>query len=118
MEKSNQDKSKSKSQPPKRRAFEIIQKSLATAGIIPTLANQSYPFNREILLVLLSLGSSLYCTTVFILYDAENFSEYTQSVYTDTLLTVIILALLILMFKVKQLFEFINSSNDIANTSE
>lgn len=116
MENSNQEKSKS--QQPKRRVFEIIQKNLVTAGITPDLANKSCPLNATTLLIFLSQSAAMYFTSVFIIYDAESIADYTQSIYTETLLTMVILALLILILKAKQLFEFIDSSNDMANTSE
>lgn len=116
MANSNQDKPNS--QQPKRRVFEIIQKNLATAGITPKLLNQPYPLNGTILFILLSLSSAMYFTSVFIVRYAETIADYTQSIYTCTLLTIIILALLIFMAKAKQLFEYIDSSNDMANTSK
>lgn len=109
---------KSKSQPPKLKLFELPQEHFAIAGITSALASQPYPFNAAVLSGFLLLALSIYMTSVFLIYDAETFAEYTQSVYTDTLLTLIIFALLILILKVKSLFEFINGCEDLASTSE
>lgn len=117
MENCNQEDSKF--QPSKLQAFEVIQKNLATAGIIPKLAHQPYPFNWTISFGFVLLGSSIYCTSVFIIYDAKTFAEYTQSVYTDSLITLIILALVITIIKVEKLFQYVSGNDDhLVNTSE
>lgn len=109
---------KSKSQPANLKALEIIRKNFAIISITPSLADQSYPFNGAILFGFLSLAAGIYCTSVFIIYEADTFAEYTQSIYMDSLLIFISIALLILMAKVGKLFEVINCCNDIVNTSE
>lgn len=117
MENSNQEDSKF--QLPKLEAFEVIKKNLATAGIIPKLAHQPFPFNWTISFGFVLLGSGIYCTSVFIIYDAKTFAEYTQSVYTDSLVTLIILALVITIFNVEKLFQYVGGNNNhLVNTSE
>lgn len=106
-----------KLQSPKLKAFETIQKNLASVGITPALASQSYPFNATIFYGFLKLGSAVYCTSIFIIFDAETFVEYTQSIYVDSLAMLIIFALLIVILKVERLFKYI-SGNDLVNTSE
>lgn len=124
MEQSNATKTenskpkKPKTQPSRLKSFEIIQKNLAFAGITPNLANQSYPFNRTILFGFLTLGSAIYCSVVFIIYEADTFAEYTQSVYVVSLAILIILVLLMMVLKVKKLFNFIDCCEDFINTSE
>lgn len=102
----------------KLKAFEVIQKNLATAGITSFLADQSYPLNWPISFGFLMLSSGIYNLSIFIIYDAETFPEYTQAVYGCSLVTLIILALLIFILNVAKLFEFISSTNDLVNTSE
>lgn len=99
----------------KLKAFELIPKKLATAGITASLTDQSYPLNGAILCGFLSFGSGIYFTTA---YDAETFAEYTHSVYVCSLFTLITFVLLILILKVKQLFEFIDRTDDLVNISE
>lgn len=112
------DSKPEKPQLPKSKVFEIIEKYFAIAGITPSLAEQTCPLNGCILLGFLLLGSAMYFTSVFLIDEAETFAEYTQSVYTNALSTLIILALLILIFKVKQLFKFINDCDKLAKISE
>lgn len=109
---------KPNTQLPKPKGFVIIEKYFAIAGITPSLADQTCPLNGRILLGFLLLGSGMYFTSVFLIDEAETFAEYTQSVYTNALSTLIILALLILIFKVKQLFKFINDCDKLAKISE
>lgn len=114
----NPTQEKSKPKPPKLKVFELIQKNFATAGITPSLADQSYPFNMIILSGFLALSSGIYCTFIFILYGAQTSVEYTQSVYTCSMVILFILVLLILILKVDNLFELINGCAELVNTSE
>lgn len=116
MENSNRESSKP--QPPKLKAFEMIQKNLATAGITPSLVDQSYPFNWTISFEFLIFGTSIYLTFVFIIYDVGTFAEYTQIVYSNSLATLIVFALLILLCKIEKLFDFIDDTDNINSTSE
>lgn len=87
-------------------------------GITPSLADQSCPLNGIILFGFFILVSVIYCSIVFIVLDAGTFAEYTQAVYTGSLGTLIIFGLLILIIKVKNLFEFIDNTDKLVNTSE
>lgn len=100
------------------KAFELIQKHFAYAGITPNLARQTSPFNAAILFGFLLLGLDIVSLLLFIAYDAELFDEYTQSVNTVSVLTLIFLALLVLIVKIEQLFELIDGGNDLVNISE
>lgn len=123
VENSKPEESTSKSkpkapQPPKFKAFEIIRKNFANAGITPTLVKQSYPFNGTVLIGFFMLTSAIYGTSVFIIIDAYTFAEYTQSIYADSLLILIAIAVLILILKVKNLFEFIVGCDYLVNVCE
>lgn len=98
--------------------FESLQRNFAYAGIAANLARQSYPFNGAVTFGLLFLGFDIVSLLLFIAYDAEQFDEYTQAVNNLSVLTLITVALLILIVKIKQLFEFIDSGNDLVNISE
>lgn len=118
VELENSKPQKSKAQPPKRKAFEIIQKYFAKIGIAPSLADQAYPFNRKILFgfSMLSLGNC--CSFVYITYVAETFADYTQSVYMLSFGILIVFALIILIFNVEKLFEYMDECDDLINTSK
>lgn len=117
MENSEQEKPKRQSAI-KFKAFEVIQKNLATVGITPSLVHKTYPFNGSIIYGFLLLGSCACFTCVFIISDAETFVKYTQSVYAGSLATLIIFALLIIIIKVEKLFEFFNNCESTLNISK
>lgn len=106
------------SQQPRLKAFEIVKTNLATAGITPTLADQSYPLNGTILFGFVVLGLSIFSATAFIIYEAETITDYTQSVYSCSLLGVISFGFINSVFKVVKLYEMIHCYDDIINTSE
>lgn len=114
MENSKQKKSKL----PKQKVFELIRNNLATIGITPKLADQSYPFNESILFRFLMIGTGTCCTFIYIFNDANTFADYVQSIYIGSLGLLIIIALLIIFPKVKKLFEFINTCISIVNAGE
>lgn len=117
-ESAKQERSKQQPPPPKLKAFEINKKYFTTIGITPNLTDQSWPLNGIILFEFLMLGSAICCTFVFIIYDAETFGDYTQSVYTGSVVTFGILALVILIVKADKLFAIFNGCDEIVNTSE
>lgn len=117
MENFKQEKSKPKSLP-KLKVFELIQRSFATVGIAPILVDQSYPLNGRILFGFLLLDSGICITVKFIIYEAKTFAEYTQCIYGCSMGAIIIISLLILILKVKKLFEFVSDCDGLVNTSE
>lgn len=110
---------KSEPQSPKqRKSFELIRKNFAIAGITPKLVHQSYPFNGTILFSFMLLGFNICSIVIFVVYEAEQFAEYTQSINTGSIMILLILALLISIVKVKELFEFSDGGNALFDTSE
>lgn len=107
---------KSQSSKSKHRVFKIVRKNFATVGISPNSTDRR--FGGTILFGFLMLGSAIYCISVFIIYDAEKFAEYTQSVYTVSAVAFILFILLLFIFKVENLFEFIDGCDALVNTSE
>lgn len=107
---------KSQSSKSKHRVFKIVRKHFATIGITPNSTDRR--FSGTILFGFLMLGSAIYCISVFIIYDAEKFAEYSQSVYMVSGVAFILFILLLFIFKVENLFEFINGCDALVNTSE
>lgn len=103
---------------PKIKAFQLIQKDFAMAGISPALLTQQYPFNGRILFGFLSLSFAFYCQLIFIFDDADTFAQYTQSVYVCSIAALISLALSILILKRDALYTFINAMEDIINVGK
>lgn len=103
---------------PKMKVFKSIQKNLAITGIGPKLVTQPYPLNGRILMGFLLLGFGNTFTCVFIGNYAKTFSEYTQSTYFLSAEILFIFALIIVILKVENLFEFINCCDCMLNISE
>lgn len=102
---------------PKMKVFQIIQKNFATIGISPNLATPAHPFNGRIFVGLFILGSSIICNLIHMFYTAKSFADYTKSIIINSDTTLIIFALLIIVFNSEKLFKFINACNDAVNTS-
>lgn len=100
------------------KAFESIQRNFAYAGITANFAHQSRPLNRRISFGFLLLTLDICSVLLFVVYDAEQFVEYTQCANILSAMTIIIFALLALTVRVKRLFEFIAGGNDLVNISE
>lgn len=106
------------SQLSKMEIFQLAQQKFATIGINRELALQPYRLNDTLLMGFSMLGLSTVCIFEFTFLEAKTFSQYTQSSYMGSYMVTIILALLIIIFKVAKLFELINECEDLVNTSE
>lgn len=114
----NFDRNTSQSQLPNGKVFPILLKNFATLGISPNLATQAYRLNGRIFMGFLVLGSLIYCTFVFVMYDANAFVEYVQAVYACSFGTLILLSLAIAILKVEKIFELINDFDSLINISK
>lgn len=109
-----------KTQPelPKIKIFKTVRKYFAIMGITPVLVDQSYPFNLGIIFGYLLFGSAITSLFIFIIFEAETFWEFSQSIFTCSAMILGICCLLILVFRVRILFKFIASFENVINTSE
>lgn len=98
--------------------FQTIKKNFITFGFSPNLISQAYPFNKRILLHFLIHGLGAISTFVFILCEAKNFIEYTQTIYMFSLSILIIITMANMTLKVNELFDLLNGGESIANTSK
>lgn len=85
-------------------------------GIDRKLLIQSCPLNVKILLGFLMLIFGTFCDLMYVIYDAKTFAEYTQTIYASSLGFLIFFALLVILFKVDELFAFMDDCNSIVNT--
>lgn len=118
MKNFNETKRKSKYTHRKRTVFKMIRKNLATIGIDPQLARQSYPFSVKNIIGFIILGLFITFIFEFNLYETTTFYKRIQSTYACANITMMTLQLLILIFKVKKLFKFIYDCEGLINTSE
>lgn len=118
MESPEHKQQQQQSKLPRVKAFRLVRKKFATAGICPELVTQSYPINGRILFGFLTLGFTFSCQLVFISNDAQTFAEYTQSIYLCSLSTLITLAVTILILKTATMYEFMNGVDETLNTGK
>lgn len=109
---------KPKPKSPKILVYRTIQKTFAVAGVTPKLVTQAYPLNVKVVMGFILLNLMAIFNLIFTLCYAKTFAEYTQSIYVFSLVDLIIFALLIVIFKVEDLFKYVDTCCDIVNTSE
>lgn len=107
-----------KSELPKLRVLQSIQKNFAMLGIVPALVTQTFPLNEKVFLDFSILSSAIICNFTYTFSEANTFVEYTQSIFMSTLAALINFALLILILNIEKLFGIFNGFEDIANTSQ
>lgn len=64
----------------------------------------------------LTLNTTLLCSVMYIIYEAESFAEYTQSAYTISLTAQILFDFFVVILKADTLFDFIDNCEIIVNT--
>lgn len=118
MENSNPNQSQARKPKPqgKLKVFQVTLQNFAIAGITPNLLHQSYPLNGKISTGFLILGLSMICYFEYTFYEAKTFIEYTQTIYLGSLAALIIFALVIIVGKVKKLFEFMDECEHLVNS--
>lgn len=100
------------------KVFQEIKKNFGTFGLSPSLVSQACPLNEKILLNFLIHIFAAFTTFEFVLHGAQNFVEYTQSIYMFSLSMLIIETMANMVFKVEELFDLMSGAESIVNTSE
>lgn len=103
------------SESPKRKIFQMSQKYFTVLGISPILMVQSNPFNQKNLICFLVFGLQLISEFIYILYEAETFWDYIQSIYFCSVSILATVVFLILVFRVDKLFKYIGNSENLNN---
>lgn len=91
--------------------------NFATIGVNRKLLLQPYPVNAKIFTGFLIIGAWFILNFVYIVFQAKTFAEYIQGTYIFSLAVLIILALVIIIFNVKKLFQLIDFCENLINTS-
>lgn len=104
--------------PSEMKIFQLTQKNFDSLGVTPKLSLQPYPFNEKILIGFFILGLFFICSLMSTIFESKTFTDYTQSVYLDSLAVVISSVLVILVFNVKKLFKLIDDCENLVNASE
>lgn len=114
----NSEKNRNQPKFPKMQILQLTRKKFATAGITKSLTTQAHPFNGGILIGFLTVNAALISSVLYLIYGAESFAEYTQSVYCASFAGLVIGNFTIIIFKANTLFEYIENCESLVNTSE
>lgn len=106
------------SERPEFRAFRTSREYFTILGISPILIDQPYPFNRKIIVGFLILALASTSNILYVIYKAETFGEYTQSIYLCSVSAIGSFGLAMLVFRVESLFTYILNFENVINTSE
>lgn len=84
--------------------FQVVQKNFAVFGIA---ANRPI-FNKKLVKICLYYGVDLTLSTVYLVFEAETFLEYTSNIYVTTALLVICSYFAIWILKLEKFFALID----------
>lgn len=98
--------------------LESIREKLEIIGMSNQQSLQKYPFNERNVTCLLLHGINIVCNLGFLIYGTKDLMEFTDSLFL-TITAILTAAIFInLMWKMRELFEFINNLEDIVDQSE
>lgn len=95
-----------------------VQKNFALIGISAKQSTQNNPFNAENLIVLLILCLTLITNVMNLIYEADNFKDYTISVFSCSTMIVAILIFVMILARMRHLFDFLKQAEQIINKSK
>lgn len=98
--------------------YKTLQKNFAKLGITPKLLTQTYSFDIKMLVPFLVLIIGVSFVVVYICNYAESFVVYTEGIFMGSAGAAMAFLLMFLIIKVNELFEFINSSEEMLNKSK
>lgn len=98
--------------------FRSIQKYFAIAGINSLQSLQVHPFNARNLAILTLFGLFSTFSIIYLLYVASNFTEYADIIYRLSTLIVCAMVYAILVRKMRNVFEIIDTFERIIGESE
>lgn len=95
-----------------------VQENFALMGISTNQSIQKIPFNAKNVLMLviqcLTFSSDLMC----LIYEADNFKDYTISIFSCCTMIVAISIFAMIMIKMRHFFEFQEQIEEIINKSK
>lgn len=98
--------------------FRSIQKYFAIAGINSLQSLEVYPFNVRIFIIITICGLFSICSTIYLVYVANNLTEYADVIYRLSTLFAIASVYTIFVRKMRKLFEIIDTFERIIEKSE
>lgn len=102
----------------KMKLFQSIQRGLALVGLTSYQSRQKNPFSRKILITTFSYTLTVISFDVYLFCVARTFWEYTENIYTNSQLTVAVFCYIIVVFKMKNIFQGFNECEIFTVKSE
>lgn len=99
----------------KMKIFHTIQKAFGILGFSSNQSLHRYPFNGRIWMGFVVFGICLISYLYYLFNIANTFMEYTQSVYVTGAVILIGSSYIIILIKMKKLFQFIDFVEDLPN---
>lgn len=94
--------------------FKTFQKSLALIGITSNTSANLFDFGRKCLAYAI-LWSGFFLSWSFIIWEVNNFIEYTITIYIASAITALAICFTILVYKTEKIFKFINGCERVIN---
>lgn len=102
----------------KLRILQTLQQKFAILGICPIETKQACNSRNKLLIGFCIFGISSISHCVFLFGVANTFEEYTNSIYMTTMTISIAAVYLIVVWKMENLFQFIENCEQIIDKSE
>lgn len=91
------------------KSFQSAVEYLASLGITQSQAMQSNPFNVKNIVHMLLFGITAYLCGAFLIYTANSFKDYTESIYISSVTMLVFVVFVILIWKMENVFKFIET---------
>lgn len=98
--------------------FQIVRRNFAMLGISSNCLNQPNRLDTNLSLASLSYSFSVIAHVIFLLQETKNFREFTDNVYETSSVITVFICFVIVVFKMRKLFEFIESCQNIIDKRE
>lgn len=86
-------------------------------GIDQYQAKQKYPFNIKNILFLSELSLTLASDVLYLIHDANDFRDYTISIFSICTMTVAIVIFATIMAQMRHFFDFLNETEKAVEKS-
>lgn len=94
--------------------FQSNQQNLSILGI----SSIEKPFNRRMMKAYLIYGLSTISANLFLILEANSFSQYTNSVFVTTALAMILICFSMMVFKATELYQFMDDCEEMVVNSK
>lgn len=97
--------------------FQTVEENFSSLGISAYQSQQRHPFNAKNVLVLWILCTTLYSDVMYLIREANDFKDYTISIFSACTMTVSILIFTTILAKMRQIFYYQKHIEEIINKS-